>query len=85
MGSKTFLEKAIKNLKNNLKSDGFIFEKKLSDVNYSPNQPFLATSYCPELDTSVECSDKQVNLYHNIIGISNVVLTYGHTNMTTVM
>ena len=66
---KTHVEKYIKNLKNKLKSDGFIFNEKLSEVNYSPYHPFLTTSYCPEFDTLFEFSDKQVTVYHNIIGI----------------
>ena len=51
MVSKTYVEKYINNLKKKLEADGFIFNKKLSDVNYYPKQPFLTTSYHPELDS----------------------------------
>ena len=51
MGTKTYLEKVINNLKKKIEADGFIFNKKLSEVNYSPKQSFSTTSYCPELDT----------------------------------
>ena len=47
MGYKTYVEKAINNLKKRIEVDGVIFNKKLSDVNYYPKQPFLTTSYCP--------------------------------------
>ena len=40
MGSKAYLEKAIKNLNKKLDTDGFIFNKKLPDVNYSPKRTF---------------------------------------------
>ena len=62
MVSKTYLEKAINNLKKNIKADGFIFNKKLFDVNYSPNQPFSITYYYPDLDNPVKCSKKQVTI-----------------------
>ena len=53
MVSKTYLEKYINNLRKKLEADGFIFNKNLSNMKYSPKQPFLTTSYFPELDTSV--------------------------------
>ena len=54
MVSNTYVEKSTKNPKNNLEADGFIFNKKLSNTNYSPKHHFSTTSYFPELDTSVE-------------------------------
>ena len=81
MGSKTYLEKVIKNLKRRILADGFIFNKKLSDMNYSPKQPFLSISYRPELDTSSECNDKQVTLYQNMIGILRWVVELGRIDI----
>jgi len=69
MSSKTYLDKAIKNLKVKLKESGFEFNKKLLDPTYSPKQPFTTASYRPELDTSEECTDNQVTLFQNMIGI----------------
>ena len=62
MVSNTYIGKAINNIKKKLEVDGYIFNKNLSNMKYSPKKPFSTTSYCPELDTSVECSEKQVTL-----------------------
>jgi hypothetical protein len=37
--SEQYVKEAVKNVKERLKEDGFIFNKKLSDPNYSPNAP----------------------------------------------
>ncbi|GFH62200.1 hypothetical protein CTEN210_18676 [Chaetoceros tenuissimus] len=69
MSSNSYLDKAIKNLKAKLKESGLDYNKKLSDPNYSLKQPFTTASYQPELDTSEECTDDQVTLFKNLIGI----------------
>ena len=81
MNSRSYLEKAIKNLKQRLKEDGFEFNKKLSDKNYSHQQPFSSTSYRPELDVSIECNDQQVTLYQNMIGILRWVVELGRIDI----
>ena len=40
MWYKIHMEKSIKNLKKIIEEDGFIFDKNLSEVNYSPKKPF---------------------------------------------
>lgn len=69
MSSRSYLDKAIKNLKTKLKESGLEFNKKLSDPTYSPKQPFTTTLYRPELDVSDECTDEQITLFQNLIGI----------------
>ncbi|GFH50430.1 hypothetical protein CTEN210_06904 [Chaetoceros tenuissimus] len=69
VSSNSYLDKAIKNLKAKLKESGLEYNKKLSDPEYRPKQPFTTASYRPELDTSEECTDDQVTLFQNLIGI----------------
>ena len=73
--------KAIKNLKAKLKDEGFEFNKKLLDRNYSPCQPFSSNSYHPELDTSMECSDKLVTLFQNLIGTLQRIVELGRIDI----
>ncbi|GFH50760.1 hypothetical protein CTEN210_07236 [Chaetoceros tenuissimus] len=51
------------------KESGLKYNKNLSDPNSRPKQPFTTASYRPELDTSEECTDDQVTLFQNLIGI----------------
>lgn len=46
-----YVKEAVANVKQRLKQDGYAFNKKLSDPNYSPQQPFSHIKYRPELDT----------------------------------
>ena len=46
------LKEAVRNVKQQMKNDGYQFHKNISDVNYSPQQPFSHCDYRPELDTS---------------------------------
>jgi len=52
-----------------MEKEGFEYNKKLSDVNYSPQQPFSTLNYRPEMDVSEECSVGQVQFFQNLIGI----------------
>ena len=49
--------------------DGFEFNRKLSSIEYSPQQPFSNARYRPELDTLPTCNDNQFEYYQNMIGI----------------
>ena len=69
MGYVYYVRDAIKNVKLKLKSEGWEFNKELSDTRYSPEQPFATLSYCPELENSIICSDSEANYYQNIIGV----------------
>ena len=62
MSSDSYVKKSINNVKKRLKEDGMEHIKKLSDVNYFPNNLFSSVDYKPELDTSVECNEYQMSL-----------------------
>ena len=47
MGSYSYIEKAVKNLKARLEKDGLEFNKKLSDPLYRPAQEFSNVKYRP--------------------------------------
>ena len=64
-----YFKEAVRHVKEKLKMDGYEFNKKLSDVNYSPQQPYTTQSYRPELDSSLQCNDDEVNYYQNLIGV----------------
>ena len=72
-----YVKEAITNVKQQLKKDGFEFNKKLSDPNYSPQQPFSAQNYRPEIDTSLECDDVQASYYQNLIGVLRWIVELG--------
>ena len=69
LSSQQYVRDSVKNIKARLKQDGFEFNKKLSDVVYSPQQPFSNAKYKPELDTSPTCTITQFEYYQNLIGI----------------
>ena len=81
MGSYSYVKRAIKNLKKRMEKDGYEFNKKLSDPNISVPQPFSSVNYRPELDTSVECTDDQVALFQNVIGILRWVVELGRIDI----
>ena len=81
MGSQSYVKKAVKNLKRKLEEVFIQFNKKLSDVSVSAPQPFSNVNYRPELDTSIECTNDQVTLYQNIIGILRWVVELGRIDI----
>ena len=81
MGSATYIKNAIKNVKAKLKEDGFQYNSKLSSVEYSARQPFSAVEYRPELDTSAECNDEQLNFYQNLIGVLRWIVELGRIDI----
>ena len=76
-----YVREAIKNVKARLKQDGFSYNKKLSDPNYSPQQPFSHIKYRPELDTSFECTDDQASYYLNLIGVLRWIVELGRIDI----
>ena len=76
-----YVKEAIANVKQQLKKDGFQFNKKLSDPNYSPQQSFSAKTYRPEIDTSLECNDTQGTYYQNLIGVLRWIVELGHIDI----
>ena len=77
MGSSNYVEKVVKNIKKTLKHDGYEFNRKISDMQYSPNQPFTTATYPPELDTSTICNDEQITFYQNLIDILRWIVELG--------
>ena len=69
MSCEQYVRDAIKNIKEKLKSEGWEFNKKLSNIRYSPQQPFATLSYRPELYNSIINSDSEANYYQNLIGV----------------
>ena len=76
-----YVREAVNNVKQQMKKDGFQFNKKLSDPKYSPQQPFSAKAYRPELDTSLECNDVQGTYYQNLIGVLRWVVELGRIDI----
>ena len=58
-----------KDVKKQLKEINLRSNRKLSDVIYSPQNPFSAVKYTLELYTSVECDDDQTTYFQKPIGI----------------
>jgi hypothetical protein len=76
-----YVRNAVNNVKAKMAEDGFRYNKKLSDVRYSPQQPFSAIKYRPELDTTLECDDAQANYYQNLIGVLRWIVELGRVDI----
>ena len=61
MGSQSYVKEAVRNVKKQLLLHHLKFNKKLSDIKYSPKTPFLSVDYKSELDTSSMCDHNQTN------------------------
>jgi hypothetical protein len=81
MSSDSYVKEAVKNVKKRMKEEGGEYNKKLSDVNYSPKNPYSAVDYRPELDTSSECNDAQVSFYQNLIGVLRWIVELGRIDI----
>ena len=81
MSSASYVRNAVKNIKQRMSESGFKFNSKLSDVNYSTPQPFSSPKYRPELDTSLECNEDQIQFYQNIIGILRWLVELGRIDV----
>ena len=81
MGSETYTTQAIKNLKKRMEKEGYEYNKKLSDIDYSPKQPFSSLSYRPEIDVSDHCSDSQTQFFQNLIGILRWTVELGRIDI----
>ena len=69
MGAVTYVTHAINNLKKRMAAEGFKYNKKLSNVNYSPQKQFSNIHYCREMDVTDECSNSHIQLFRSIIVI----------------
>ena len=52
-----------------MSTEGFGYNKKLYDVNYSPQQPFSIIHYRPDMDITYECYDIEIQFFQNLIRI----------------
>ena len=50
-------------------TEGFEYNKKISVVKYSPQQPFSNIQYRPDMGVPDEFSDSKIQFFHNLIGI----------------
>jgi hypothetical protein len=76
-----YVREAVKNVKERVKRDGFHFNKKLSDPNYSPQSPFSNLKYRPELDTTEECNTSQLSFFQNLIGVLRWIVELGRIDI----
>jgi hypothetical protein len=81
MSCEQYVRDSIKNVKERLKNEGWEFNKRLSDVNYSPQQPFSNVKYRPELDVSNLCSDHEGNYFQNLIGVLRWIVELGRIDI----
>ena len=81
MSSEQYVRDSVKNIKQHLKERGVEFNKKLSDVKYSPRQPYSNANYCPELDMSTPCDDEQTTFFQNLIGILRWIIELGRIDI----
>ena len=81
MSCEQYVVDAVRHVKEKLLRDGWEFNKKLSDVNYSPQHPFSSQSYKPELEDSIFCNDEEANYYQNLIGVLRWVVELGRIDI----
>ena len=67
MGSSTYVMKVVKNVKKVIEKEGYEFNRKLSDINYSPKQPYTTMPYRSELDILAVCNNDQIFFYQHLI------------------
>ena len=67
MVDETYVTQAIKNLKKRMATEGFEYNKKLSDKKYSPQQPLSNIHYLPDMDVTDECSDSKIQFFQILL------------------
>ena len=63
--SDSSVKEATSNVKKHVKYEKMEFNRKISDIIYSPKNIFYEVEYGPEFDTSDECTEYQVNFFHS--------------------
>ena len=81
MVDETYATHCVNNMKKRVATKGFEYNKKLYDVNYSPQQPFSKINYRPEIDITDEYSVSQIQLFHNLIGNLRWTVNLGRINI----
>ena len=67
MGAETYVTHAINNPKKRMETEGFEYNKKLSDKKYSPQQPLSNIHYLPDMDVTDECSDSKIQFFQILL------------------
>ena len=81
MGSQSYVEEAIHNIKKQLLLCNLRFNKQLSDVRYSPKKPFSSIDYKSVLDTSIMSDQDQANYFQNLIGYLRWIIELGRVDI----
>ena len=81
MGAGTYVTHATKNLKKWMATEGLEYNNKLSYLNYSLQTSFLNLYYFPEMYVTDECSDSQIQLFHNLIVILQCTVELGQIDI----
>ena len=84
MGSQSYVKEVIRNIKKKLSHNNLRFNKKLSDLNYSPRAPFSSTDHKSELDVSSECGGDQTNYFQNLIGVLRWIVELGRIDIVDI-
>ena len=81
MSCEQYIRDATKNVKEELKSERWRFNKKLSYTRYLSQQPFPTLSYRPELDNSIVCLDSKATYYQILIRVFRWIVELGRINI----
>ena len=81
MGSQRYVKEAIRNVEKPLLLYNLRFNKKLTDVKYSPKKPFSSVGFKSELDTSLMCDPNQTNYFQNLIGVLCWIIKLGRIDI----
>ena len=70
-------------MKRQLDSDGYMYDRKLSDSyrGTTPQQPFSSMTYRLELDTSILCNNSQITHFQNLFGILRWIIELGRIDI----
>ena len=81
MSAEQYCKEVVKNVKKKTQDNGYEYNKKLSDLQYSPKHPFSNMNYQPELDITEACNDEQYSYYSNLIGVLRWMVELGRVDI----
>ena len=67
MRAETYGTHDIKKPKKRMATEGFEYNKKLSDKKYSPQQPLSNIHYHPDMNVTDECSDSKIQFFQKLL------------------
>ena len=79
MSSDSHIKKALEVVKKKMSECGVVFRPS----NKTTEHPFSSQSYRPELDTSEECNEEQVEFYQSMIGLLRWLCEIGRVDILT--